>query len=508
VSTLESRWPRASRLMPASPLRAVFAGAAMLTAAFGSVVAAPAAAAEDVSYPLSDVQMHGEIWLDGIVRDPFFGVTGSTPGLAQPKIGQTGSTLDQWDAFGNVGARVDLSIEIPPKVRGVVTFASDPYKQQYIGAGGRFAEIKQAYVSGDELGWEQLSFKVGAFNVARDWLDRPEIARSRFMTQGLWKRGNRLLLDVQHAINPYRTTLADATTPITTLDSGGVEFKWADDKAGYRGSFTYAVALEQNLASQDQTIALLDHTLYGGNSAITFLVASFGEDISRSITTLGMAWDVYQPMDAININVYGEIYAQTGRTRTWMLTGSEVDHEAYAGAIHIRFFGDSRGDKDAWTDSYFDFAYWAFSGDRQQAGTTSRDFVSYRNVENASLIVEDTRYGLGRITNYRAFKLRAGFRPAKFMKLDFLLTQFEQDSRTTDPTESDQLGSEIDVRFTWEYASMPSTGIAQSSLDFEFAIGYLFNSTYYNAFTTANHPTNLDSGKDALMAKFAVRFKF
>ncbi len=106
---------------------------------------------------------------------------------------------------------------------------------------------------------------------------------------------------------------------------------------------------------------------------------------------------------------------------------------------------------------YLDLSYWEISGDTKAQDTKNEAFVSLEN-NNQTLIVESSYWGLDIDTNYRAFRVEAGFYPLESLHVATAFASFHlhKNNGTADNhvgSKRNKIGDELDLILSYEYST-------------------------------------------------------
>jgi len=341
--------------------------------------------------------------------------------------------------------------------------------------------------------------------------------------------------DVSYSLSPSLKVPLDisvAARSTTTRGYGefsGLNFKYGNAAAdNYDVGFFYGVTVEfptaGGLRFEDRLLGFtFTYKLSGEDNVIKAVVAQASNAWTEmNALTIGVGADYFGAMPNKALEIYGEVYMQSGTASNagWTATGAQADvdqaAQAYRFGAQYNFAQDLK--------PYVGLSYWFLSGGddsaRYKAGsakyTENNHFVSYENSQS-TLILEDNLYGLNLDSNYTAIKVEAGITTS--FKLDksgeasplyvkLLLGQFSLNKEplmtAADPktglfTTDDGLGTEIDIVATLE---------ATKNLSLSLGLGMLSGGDFFGSVRFTNAAGGTDSFDSMTMVIFGAKLSF
>lgn len=471
------------------------------------------------------ITISGDISITGYVRSEE--LNAATQDLAGPGViaagGDTDDDLSSGDNGWSPKINIRLDIGLAEKVSAVAEIQTRRYAASSGAIGNLIGDTIQAYQVGqlyvrvDEFLYQQLSFQLGMQDFKLD----------------LRGNGNAFLIDLRHSELAFASpmtenfgpgfpvyanggvgvpSLAPAVTRVDENDAGGFRMTYNDADTLYLDIFWFQVGesgIGAFAAGGGASTGHLDETLYGVNldynldtrgdrrSLINAIFCVFSNDQNANRAyNIGAGIDYWWESLELFAEIHGQFgdYTRLNGSRVTGLasasTGKQIDQKAWGGYVGGKYEFESE------YKPWIDLEFWYLTGDDGQLTDDNEDFVSLENV-NDSMIVESSFLGLDVDSNYWSIKVSGGFTTSIDKPQDFDATLFygffstvEDPDRVALGTGTDsgasrsnideEIGSEVDVKFTWRYSE---------SLSFTAAAGFLFNGDFFGnrpAATSAN----------------------
>jgi hypothetical protein len=446
------------------------------------------------------IKLHvsGKLNLDYVYRSQELtgfigGFTGGLPGISFTNP-ESETTVE-----GMAGIRFDA--ELSDKISAVVEVGTrrvDGGGTTYYGAGGGAVPvgIREANLSVSEFLMQESKLQVGYTNWAFD-------------VRG---KGSAMAFDPRHSSSITKNMMNGTIEDTVGLDTagffgvgarGGPSFNLKDELDAVGAVWTYSrenitfdvVALpavvEVGAASRDEALYAADlwYNLdsMGKGSRFGVIVALSSWDFeprtgaggtvsghNTAMFTIGGGVDLKNVGGMQGIEVYAEAYFQTGDAGKADTNGDGQPDDLKAGGKAFQLgleYHLPNNPMNVW----FGVNYTYVSGDGDDAATSTDDtfdtFVSYESIGDL-MIVEDMYWGLDWDTNYTAFKISGGASFGSKKEFDlkavvgFLTTAEDVDYTTTivGGSAEDKLGTEVDVRITWNLSKQASLSAAAAFL--------------------------------------------
>ncbi len=401
--------------------------------------------------------------------------------------------------WGN--AFISLEATVADNVKGKVTLENRNFTTAagfgaYTDVFGNGATLtlnfKEAYITAGEFLSEYLTFSIGFQNLA----------------YSLRGDGNYFLVNLQRSNSPWVTSIAEGAfgpgpggTRGWNPSPAGIKFTFGKNDTPWKLDLFYFIpAFDTTLfagggsdgatAETDESIlgAVFDYN-FGEKNLFTVGIFGFGQDQwLNSIWTFGAGVDYFFKFGNGELEAYTEWYFQTGDF------SATLDQSAFGGYAGLRYTFETANVRP-----YIDASFWWISGDNTAADADQEQFLSYRYLGNSTLILEHNFYGLDVRANYWAIKAELGANFNLRREKDFtasvsynIFNLVEEE----DPGTPDDLGSEVDVKLTWNY---------NDSLSFAAAAGFLFGSDVLDA-TAITGGTIADDNASLYIFETRLRF--
>lgn len=383
--------------------------------------------------------------------------------------GLTGGKRQQSAIFSDPTITLNFDVWLAQHVNAFMSVKTPEYIPDDFGTPGlsRIFEIDQAYVDIDEFGYEDLSFKLGIYEIAYDFLgnDNPF-----FLAIGRCEDA------FTNNFQPLGSGELELNGPglASTIEAGGVAFSYKKKKKHmqFRGDMLFVTTVETRQTNQDREMfALVGSFAFPREKAydakVMITLANISQKPSSRIWTLGVS-SAFKMSPGLEL--FAEAYGQTGiywnnydpllDPPNISSQADDITHEAFGGYGGFKYTAP----KSPWK-WHFGLEWWWLSGDPDRDDGKQQSFVSYEDVDD-TIILEENNYGYDLDTNYSAVKMRFGFKPHKDWEFNLLYGSFRT-ARTIRWQSAarrgyDNIGDELDLQFKWDYTEdvMFRAGIA------------------------------------------------
>lgn len=447
------------------------------------------------SKDLSDtvkVTVTGVFDLDYVWRDEH--ITAFTGGVG----GNTPADADSENTFeGSVALR--LHAELSDRISAVFEFGT---KRADAGALAIFAAPSAG------TGSAALGLKVREAHIAIAELYLPELTAQMGIADwgfDLRGKGSSMAFDPHHSQNFIRNVNAGPDTDATLNARAGdyQEFEPVGFWLRYNREkivldlVALPAVIEGGSTNNDEALYALDllYKLDEKGSRAGFIVSAVSSPGGSSVIYTyggGVDW-----RGTTNLDVYGEVYYQTGRNNTGGISPT-LDVAAYAYQVGAEY--SIPGDAQGWVGANLTY----YSGDSEANGKSS-SFTSYEHVHDL-LILEDMYFGYDWDSNYRAIKVMGGFSMNAAGKANLHFSAVVGICNTARnvqftsipvPENTRKLGNEVDLKAAWDFSKQ---------LTISAAVAYLFGSEVLE--NSLGGPSAPGASKSTVLFTFGTDLRF
>lgn len=285
---------------------------------------------------------------------------------------------------------------------------------------------------------------------------------------------------------PVRASLAASAW----MEPFGLSFNYKQPQ--WSLDFLWATVVENGGTTFDENIAGLKFTFnlpdtIGRNSSVNLSYTMFKNGVAggfvsgdeQDIRTIGFGFNIGSLGAMPALSIHGDYYQQSGDAgRTSATTTLDAGGKAWRLGV---VWQDAAMANKPWLS----LAYWSISGDDNSTDSDEDRFFSYENVgrdNGGFLIMEDHEFGLDVDNNYKSIRLGLGVSADK-VKLSLMYGMFTaledtpaigSAALTGGRTRDDGLGSELDLKLTYEYSA---------ALKFDFVLAMLQSADALNNYT-------------------------
>ena len=391
------------------------------------------------------ITMTGEVDLDYVWRRSE--ITAMTGGVGNTNNPADSASENTFEGFVAMRLNVELSDKISALVEFGTKRADDGVLNVFAapgsaGSGSLELKLREASITIAELYLPELQASAG-------------ISTWNFDLRG---KGSSFAFDPRHSQSFIRNvkggpdvdgTLAARAGDYQEFEPLGAWFRYSREKIVLDVVLLPAV-IEGGSTHNDEAFYAVDflYKVDDKGSRAGFIAAMSTAPGSESVIFTyggGLEW-----RGTSNLDVYGEVYFQTGENNTGGISPSlDVDAFAYQVGAEYAIPGDAKG----WVGVNFTF----FSGDSEANGKSS-SFTSYENVHDL-MILEDMYLGLDWDSNYRAIKVMGGLAINAAGKDNLRLSAILGFCRTARgvqfsaiavPETTHKLGNEADLQAAWD----------------------------------------------------------
>lgn len=309
-----------------------------------------------------------------------------------------------------------------------------PVPSTPMGADGLAPAIRELWLEWSAIWRPELTVRAGAQPFAFD-------------VRG---RGSSFFFEPSRA-EPYGTDVNSLTPDSSPRESQpvGVVGRWTTE--GYEAALALLPAIREGGPSSEDHAAYALTFLYnlgqrsraGGIAAIT---SSPGDRTKLLTVGGGLTYHELYP----GLELYGELYFQTGSTGDVIVSGAHRDLQAKGLGFQL---GGRYGDAEAgwWVELNFT----QLSGDDDVNDDEESRFLSYESIADL-LIWEDATYGVDLDNNYSAIKISGGLAPMSGVEVKAVLglVSVLEDAPFNPVLPNREGGSatELDLVATWDFA--------------------------------------------------------